>query len=1265
MAKSTSQQILPVADFSSIHLGPRRLSKPRTNKSSSNLLAEQPTTPMSPYGSPEQDYFGQDAVVVDSRGQRRSRSKSRGRLKAYLYGSSYDLTQNSSDDEVQTGIVGAARDVRRRLSRTGSSIMPLQSAKASATRLSNSSSSGLLSTRSTESQEIDPEESAIIVDQIKHRAYCDSLAAQNHVSTPVDEGRHVDSIMAPLRRKSLYTPGIATRDVSDILRKPPKPSTDHDYYYDPSRSENSPLSDLAVLNVGDGRSTPSDLHYSQLGGLQLGTLRITNGTCSPVPGGRLADSHRSVTPESKSHDEYYTASEGSVGGDGDHATPLTPRGGSPSRFESGKEANIRSDNGVLSNSDKFPPFERTASNKSLPVPAEIIDQTAGLGKRSTDQSARFQHETVSDVSCLEEKTSTPTRSPMVEDRLHDDIEHVESHPPKMGLGEESGFELGTPIESCSVKREQPQGIVCSAGEALRESFSVETRPSQFGSVERRMPFRCFSSGASGMADEYIAELDDSPFSYLSREAKGHSIPQSQDPAKRMWRSFIDDAEVQHAGSGSNSRDGALRKLTGNGTIPSTRQPERLHVPFSQPLRCSASSETPQADSGYFSQASLTGTPAHKVCDETGVNSTSSSQASTFPQNPAVETVRFSARSPLRIPLRKLQKQRSKSQPPPVNIITGCHEFADANIPRIPSVIAARHAKRLSQFPILECAFPSLQHTAANRTLSPVHAHGAPIRFPSPAYDIEAASTTSKSSPTASSRPQACSIVGIVGDENERDTSDIVRSPSWSEFGGDGRRRKEQKKLAKAEKGNDKKLQKEEREVEKRLERERKEFERQIKKDQDIQRSTRSRSASKARRRSSDGQSRHDTMMMISDFGTVTESLGNSPYDIANLQNVNNSKSTLSDTHHPRNWHPHQISTAMPRPKSVFGSDILSQTMLLDLNTVPALAAVDLKTHNLEWTRARQRSQSLSVVGAESFRHRNSIPGILLRPHSMTEDAPPVPALPSAKEVKQREAEIIRSRPQSMVVEPPVPKTTSRESEGSKAVPYPSELGKCVIPRKTKDRTIVPSLWSNGSLERKAPKTVERSRKAIERLTGDNGETLPAKDSVWGTPSQVWSQRRKSAGEALLKNRAGDVLDSQDAATPAPFSEDGDRPAFLAGAFTSGDCQTLTHTPSHPNPLASHPQSQPSAQQPTNSWKTPVSHHPSTPQQTQRLDITPLDSPPRPSVSYSRHESILPASTPQRAQTQSFQIRRKRVGSGLSVIRAESAIGSSLYQGIPV
>ena len=181
--KSYLEEAFPMADSSNVHVGPRHLSKPRRINSSSNLLGEQPTMPLSP------------------------NSKSQSRIRAYLYGSTHDTLQTSSDDEeAQTGIAGAARDVRKRIARTGSSITPLESARASVTRLSNSSSSRLLSTRSTESEGTDPEESAMVADQIKQRAYHDSLAAQNHVSTPVDEGKHVDSIMAPLRRKSLYTP---------------------------------------------------------------------------------------------------------------------------------------------------------------------------------------------------------------------------------------------------------------------------------------------------------------------------------------------------------------------------------------------------------------------------------------------------------------------------------------------------------------------------------------------------------------------------------------------------------------------------------------------------------------------------------------------------------------------------------------------------------------------------------------------------------------------------------------------------------------------------------------------------------------------------------------------------------------------------------------------------------------------------------------------------------------------------------------------------
>ena len=1207
-----------MGDSSNVDLTPRRLSKPRTNKSSSSLLGEQPTTPSSPHSA--QDYFGGDAVVVNSQGECRSRSKSRGRIRAYLYGSSHDLTQTSSDDEdAPTGIAGAAHDVRKRLSRTGSSIMPLQSAKVSATRLSNSSSSGLLSTRSIESQVVDPEESAMVADQIKQRAYHDSLAAQNHVSTPVDEDMHVDSFVAPLRRKSLYTPGIATRNASNILQKPPKPSTDHDYYYDPSRPESSPLSHLATLTVSeDGRSTPCDLQYLQLGGLRLGTLRVTNGASSPPPGDETPNlAYRSATPESKTHDEYYTASEGSVTEDRDHATPIAPRGSSPLKYASEIETSIRTDNPVPSGPDISLPFERESSNESFPFSRETADQAARLEKVANDQSIPFRMERLGDTLLLEERTSN------------------ESSPLKQRLFK------ACPVEA--VKPNKPSSL---------ENESCDSPPRQMGSsrprsVEGRTPNECLPfgqaspNGASGIADEYIAELDSSPFSYPSLEDMRKLMPQPLHPAEETWRSFIIDAEVQHAGNGSGSREDALRKLTVNGDLPS-RQPESLSVLSTQPLKYSAALEIPQADSGYSSYASLTAAPAHEACIDAGSDLTPYTKALPSPPPQAVETVRSSARSPFRVPTRKLQKQRPKSQPPPVNIIPGFHELTDANIPRIPSIIAMRHVNRLSQFPLLEHTFPSSQHTTADRTFSPTQTHDAPFRFPSPANALEAASAPSRSVPTPSSKPQANTI---VLKEDEWGASDLVRNPSWSDFGG-GRRRKEQKKLAKEENGIEKRLQKEEKEFGRRLQKDRKDLEKQIKKDENNQRSTRSRSASRTRARSFEGQSRGDDLVKIADLGSVVGYLGNSPYDIA--------ASTYANQRSTRNWHPHQISTA--RPNSLSGARIRSQTMFSDMPSVPALAAVDLKTHNLEWARDRQRSHSSSAARAELF--NDGIPGRLKRT-KMIEDTPPVPALPSAKQVKQREEDIIRSRPHSMIVEAPVPTPTLRENEGRKAVPYPSESDASVISRQKKGG-LVPDLWSNGSLERKIPKTSERSRQQPNNSTSEIDDTISANDKVWGTESQAWSQRRQSAGEALLRNQNSDVLDNQEGAKPAPLYERKERPTSMTRAVTSGSYQAFMPTPSHlgpfPNPLALHPQ--PAAQHATSTPNKSASRNQSSSQQTQRAGYTPLASPPRPMFS-------LPTPPQHNAQTQSFQIQRKRVGSGPSIIRAETAMGSSRHPAVLV
>ena len=197
----------------------RRLSKPRTNNNSSSSLlnfSDHSLQTSPPLTSSDLNYFG-DVPVVISQGERRSRRKSRSKIRAYLYGSRNESSQTfSSDDDESTskGSSGDSWSSKKRRSLVGSSLMQLSSAKCPTARLSNASNTGLLSPSDTE-------ESAIVAQQIKQRAHNDTLAAHNHHPSPMDEDKHVDSIFAPVRRKSLYTPGIATRNTRDILQKPP------------------------------------------------------------------------------------------------------------------------------------------------------------------------------------------------------------------------------------------------------------------------------------------------------------------------------------------------------------------------------------------------------------------------------------------------------------------------------------------------------------------------------------------------------------------------------------------------------------------------------------------------------------------------------------------------------------------------------------------------------------------------------------------------------------------------------------------------------------------------------------------------------------------------------------------------------------------------------------------------------------------------------------------------------------------------------------
>ena len=1068
----------------------RRLSKPRTNNnSSSNLLNihNQTLQSSSPLTPSETDYFG-DATVVNSQGERRSRRKSRSRLRAYLYGtpseSSHVLSSDEEDEKCSPSFLGATCGSNKRLSRSYSSFLQLSSARASTPHLSNSSKQLLVT---------DAEESAIVAEQVKERAHRDRLAAQNHITPPVDEDEHVDFLLAPVRRKSLYTPGIATRNARDILQKPPPPKgslsavsqADLDYYYNPKHSDTSPLARLAALNVPeDGRGTPSDINIPHLGGLKLGTLRVTNGVASPIP---------------------------------QTSKPI---------------------------------------NRCLPPTPSSSDQ-----KESHKASK----------SCTNEELSVPSKAKQ---------QHVD-------------VAISPPTTSSSISNNEMEELDAQGRLVWQFSANCKSR---------------YPGCASFPAHTYRAELAGSPFPQSSSaketdlgaemfDDEAVVIQGLQQSESDRWRSWITEAAAHQTGKGS--REDALEKLNGN--TECTFQSRRLSVPLSLNSQFSGAIDTTlRADSGYNSNDSLDANQRPNLITRRTMASTQDHDDKSLGSPPQVrssfttaqreanvvvrpksgsigtkdvlETTSSSIRSSSQHLVRKLQKSRPKSQPPSLQLInsTGFHQSPELPIPRVPSFMAAKHAQRLTQFPLLEHTFPSCEHVTASNSTTSTEFKSVPVRFPSPANAFEPASAAfavdyelHEQAGSRDGLPLARSQKGPSATENEDQWSfsGIVRSPSWSTF---GRSKKERapKRLTKRQKGEEPLLIKEEQDSVRTLRKDKAALKKQLVKGDRSTKIFSPFTSSRMRGKSAERRlSQQEAVTAIADFGNVAESLGGSPYDIAASIHPN----ALRDA---RSCRPYQLTSATQMPNSFvgrlgmgqtqqcstgrsFGRPTISaqeiwgdlqaiparrarpQTMLPDVPPVPALSAIDIRAHNLEWARSRHRSLANSA-GKEIVRngpHIKAGPAFddhgggqhrVVQPQSMALDNPRVSERSCNETTELQEAKIVEHGQQEKIVD-----GESRDIgriDGSKGPIQSRSQAKTLTSHEAKASNItVPDLWSNSSLEMKNLERETLETTASDWTTDDKLAAPFDNSNMWEAQRHAWSERRKSAGEALRnQKRTNDV-----------------------------------------------------------------------------------------------------------------------------------------------
>ena len=1023
----------------------QRLSKPRTSTSSSNLLnltqqkndSSSPLTPTDTYG------FGENATVVTSpTGDVRSRRDARSKLREYLYGPNNQAQTPSSEDEDDgPKRFSKVAGLKKRLSRSGSSFAQLPSAKSSSLYLTNPSGSRLLL---SELSTVDLEETERIAQDIKEKAFADSIAAQNHVSSPVDEDKHPDSVMAPIRRRSLFTPGIATRDPNDILRKPPPPNRSQSqvdlaaYYYNPLLPEISPLSQLAALNITrDGRSTPSDLDYSHLGGLKLGTLRVTNGgAASPAPDARTRG--RAVSDVTQK-DDRYTASAV------DRDNRAVPRG-------------------------------HEAGHMTSQVPAGSNDSHVAVNQNGTHMTPE---------GCVETpRNDVQSNGILVRSHRSEDLADTEDK---------------TIGRSC-LKFLSSNGSLASTRYSPTSPGRASVIAQDYMSELPGSPFSKPEDQSGGILEPEFKPTSDA-FRDVTIGENGANVLKSHNHSAKMWKLFINDAEVRHANSGT--REDAFRTLTANAasvseaasrsvsTSPNARNrgsvgtlggsvdgkssvvvdsgyhsneslktlgsadgssnleepSSRLTLGSSHRLSRSLSGprempqpapgrekleipEQPDRPAPIRPSAMLTSksTSAVPTASQTSRTTTTTTVTVSYLSNPVpserpatqdgpnpnqISVQQSRPVEPTPAKAHKLRKPRPLSQPLPVDLITLQRNLSltQADIPPIPSNVSMKHADRLREFPLLEHTFPSSQHTYLSDTMSIEEPVYVPIRFPSPANALEEESPskdisiTTRLSQHSTREPNASPLKGdkesVALEEEEFSISDIVRSPSWSDFGRRGREKRRQEKERKAEKeaaskitiGGQDALELDEeglpvsdicrspswstfkgkKKQTKKLEPKKRKSTKSPKKEEVKKRNllTRSRSSTITKE---EPRSNHPIVeATIADFGTVTESLGGSPYDIARAAMTGTTPRTESmDISYP-----HQMSTARPRSKSTIGMN---------------------EEHAVEFARLRSRGRSQSSFGSEvptrrSFDDRTARPAQMVRPHSMYGDIPPVPALP--------------------------------------------------------------------------------------------------------------------------------------------------------------------------------------------------------------------------------------------------------------------------------
>lgn len=523
-----------------------------------------------------------------------------------------------------------------------------------------------------------------------------------------------------LHRRSSFAPGVASRVTSlgpppaeDVFEDSPiEEDTDVDHqgsYHDPAHHAESssshpriPTFDEEWTSPGSPvvrAATPTDLDYTHLGGLGLGSLHVTNGRASPAPSEFLnivstPTSKRFVSNEHSYEDNSGLPSEGSAlqisavtqiqsfsDDDKDFTVELAAKhwGSSVLRSDGLDEPySPTAVDQVNDTEDNWETFSSSSQgNEGIGAFTQCEDKTSAMAMEYMAEISGSPYSTGGSPSPPGTGLKCTSKRTEFEDCLFDnDIEELSSSEDADHLTPNTQY---TSDDTTFIHEDR-----------FRASASSSVTTSQRSSLKPAN-----STGSSGKPDSgYGSKTSLEPSIDLKPGAYGQRLAFA--PTKKS-----SDAKVSNV---DPSRQEVVQRLPG----PRPFRPLSILKP--------------------------SGSSMSVLPNFTNLNpSTSTSTLPVVQQSTSVVS-----EAPSKV--RKLQKRRPLSQPPPVDriMVQGNQHASQTDIPAIPAEILANLAIRSERVPELERTFKSMHHTRGSESgsLQDVICSPTQITFPDSETYIE-------------------------------------------------------------------------------------------------------------------------------------------------------------------------------------------------------------------------------------------------------------------------------------------------------------------------------------------------------------------------------------------------------------------------------------------------------------------------------------------------------------------------------------------------